>query len=245
MPSSPSNAHAKRSRLRRHLLSFLQVEALNYIVFRLRFFYFIHLKRNLKIYGNENSVRAHKYSIDMLKAGKTSNRPLQLIRPLSVIQATRKEGSVLSIGSRFETELLFLMGYGFNPHKIRGLDMISYSPLIDVGNMHALPFQENSYDTVILGWVLPYSDQPELAAREVLRVIKPGGMVAIGHTHYPKHRWQEIVASQKFAVDPALRKQTTREILDLFGAAIDRVYYTHDPATPELEGTCSVIFSVK
>ena len=93
-----------------------------------------------------------------------------------------REMSVLSIGPRTEMELLSLVAQGFDPDKIRGLDLISYSPWIDLGNMHYMPYKDNAFDVVISGWVLGYSDNPELACQEMLRVSKDEGIIAIGST---------------------------------------------------------------
>lgn len=43
------------------------------------------------------------------------------------------------------------------------------------GDMHALPFDDERFDTVLLLHALTYSDRPELAAREAARVLRPGG----------------------------------------------------------------------
>ena len=222
----------------------LKNEYVNFLVFKIRFIYYVYLLRNVKDYADERAVMANKYSIDMLKKGKTSNRPMKLIGPLQAVECVRKDGHTLSVGCRFETELLFLTAYGFNPDKLRGLDMVSYTPWVDLGNMHAMPYSDNSQDTVILGWILPYSDNPKLAASEILRVTKSGGVVAIGLSAYSDKTIKKMVDEKKFAVNPETRKQTTQSVLDLFGEHVKSVYFRHDPE-PNCDGTCSVIFSIK
>ncbi|MGZ3691081.1 MAG: class I SAM-dependent methyltransferase [Pseudobdellovibrio sp.] len=229
---------------RKFLNSLLKSEYINYIVFKARFFYYVYVVRNIKVFQNDNSVMANQYSIDMLKKGKTSNRPMKLIGPLQAIECVRKDGYTLSVGCRFETELLFLQAFGFNPEKMRGLDMISYTPWVDLGNMHAMPYADSSMDTMVLGWILPYSDNPPQAAKEIIRVTKNGGVVAIGLSAYSDETRKKMIENKEYRVPPETRKQTTEEVLALFGENIKTVYYRHDPERGS-DGSCAVIFSIK
>lgn len=45
----------------------------------------------------------------------------------------------------------------------------------DVGDAHALLFDNESFDLVLAIGVIPWLEQPELAMREIARVTKPGG----------------------------------------------------------------------
>ena len=60
--------------------------------------------------------------------------------------------------------------------------MMSYSDFIDVGDMHAMPYEDNSFDIVMLGWVLGYSSDPRTVASEAMRVCRPGGYIAVSCT---------------------------------------------------------------
>lgn len=230
--------------LRPALLGLLKSEYINRIVFKLRFIYYVYLLRRIRVFENEQSVIANKYSVDMLKRGVTSNRPLKFIRPLSVIEAVKKDGKTLSIGCRFETELLYLVGYGFEPKGIRGLDMISYSPWIDLGNMHKMDYADNSFDTVCMGWLISYSETPELAAKEIVRVLKPGGFVAMAVSYYPPEYVKKALETGKYVANPATRIQTTEGLLKIFGDSVDQVYFRHQPQADK-EGACTVVFSIK
>lgn len=120
----------------------------------------------------------------------SSRRTQRLLGPLSALDPVYSHAGnlkVLSIGPRTEMELLHLMGIGFREENIRGLDLISTSPLIDVGDMHAMPYPDNSFDVVISGWVLTYSKTPGKAIQEIVRVCKPGGLIAIGTTYAPDY----------------------------------------------------------
>ena len=221
----------------------LMVPAVNRVVFKLRFFWYVYLIKRLTVYTDETQVLVPGYSLRMLKKGRTSDRPLHLIRPLSMVLG--KSAHILSIGCRFETELLYLVGYGFKAKNIRGFDMISYSPWVECGNMHALPHADNSWDAVILGWVLSYSETPEKAKEEVVRVARNGALVAIGVSYYPPHMMTEQYMAEGEVRLRDQRLQTVAAFLKLFGDHVDIVHFQQDAPDPQKEGFCKVIFRVK
>lgn len=55
------------------------------------------------------------------------------------------------------------------------------------GNIYALPFPDDHFDGVILSEILEHIDDDVAGLREVWRVLKPGGVVAITvpHANYP------------------------------------------------------------
>lgn len=97
---------------------------------------------------------------------------------LASIPDCRKD-SLLIIGPRYEPELLMAKGLGWDPAGIRGLDTFSYSPQIDVGDMHDMPYDDGSFSGIICGWTLSYSTTPAVAAGEMQRVLAPGGYLVI------------------------------------------------------------------
>ncbi len=221
----------------------MMVSSFNWLVFKLRFFWYVDIVKRLNVYSDGDNVLVPKYSVEMLKKGRTSNRPLQLIRPLSVL--INKSAKILSIGCRFETELLYLVGYGFHAKNVRGFDMISYSPWVDCGNMHNLPYADNSWDSVILGWVLSYSDNPKQAVEEVIRVAKNGAAIAIGVSYYPEHMMTEDRIAQGEVKLRDQRIQTVQGFVNLFGENIDKLYFQHDAEDTNKEGVCSLIVKIK
>lgn len=48
-----------------------------------------------------------------------------------------------------------------------------------VGNLYNLDFSDNSFDVAIAGNVLHLLDDPQIALAELVRVVKPGGIIAI------------------------------------------------------------------
>ena len=55
-------------------------------------------------------------------------------------------------------------------------------------DMHALPFDDASFDSVLLLHVLTYAQDPDQVLRETKRVLRPGGRLAIAtlgrHAHH-------------------------------------------------------------
>ncbi len=158
------------------------------------------------------------------------DRPSLLIDPLLgiyYIVQNAWELKVLSVGPRSEAELLNLFSRGFQPENVVGLDLISYSEFVDLGDMHQMPYDDNSFDVVILGWVLAYSSDCAGVAREVIRVAKPNAYVAVGCERDP--RSAEELEKEDGYVLPSTRFETTEDILQLFEGHIKTVPFRHDP----------------
>lgn len=120
----------------------------------------------------------------------SSRRTTRLLGPLSALDpvyGAAHKLKVLSIGPRTEMELLHLIGIGFKEENIKALDLISSSPMIEAGDMHALPYPDQSFDVVISGWALAYSSTPGKAIAEMVRVCRKGGLLAMGATYDPEY----------------------------------------------------------
>lgn len=55
------------------------------------------------------------------------------------------------------------------------------------GDMHALPFAADSFDTVLLLHALTYSDQPAVAIEQAARVLAPNGRLVCATLHQHEH----------------------------------------------------------
>ena len=121
---------------------------------------------------------------------------------------------VLCIGPRNEVELFALIGCDISPEHIEGLDLISYSPFVTIGDIHKIPFPDNSFDIVILGWVLAYSTTPKTAVDEIIRVSRDRGIVMIGWD-YSGHEFG--VESKTLVTSETSRIESSSDIEKLFG----------------------------
>jgi SAM-dependent methyltransferase len=233
-----------RTRWHYRLARLMRVKPFCNLIFQIRYLWFTKVRRSLRTYDDHLGVSGHQHNVKGMLDGRPSDRILKLIQPLAVIDRLTPSSSVLAIGCRFETDLLYLTAYGFAPENIRGLDMLSYSPWVDLGNMHAMPYKDSSWDAVLLGWVLTYSDDPKRAAREIVRIVRPGGLVAIGLTCYPDALIESLRREGKL-MGTTGQIQSVRDVLDQFGDHIERIYFQHDVSDRSKQGPTLVIFAVK
>jgi ubiquinone/menaquinone biosynthesis C-methylase UbiE len=56
---------------------------------------------------------------------------------------------------------------------------MSYSHLVCLGDMHNLPYKDESFDVIFCSCTLFYSDRPQRAAAEFRRVARPGAIFAL------------------------------------------------------------------
>ncbi|MCL6569413.1 MAG: methyltransferase domain-containing protein [Meiothermus silvanus] len=169
----------------------LLVDLIRFAVVAARYLWFVGVRRQLSTYdvntGADTPVAKHTISHNLKGLRDLAvNRSHLLARPLSVLETLPVDARILSIGPRSEGELFNLAAHGFVLRNITGLDLISYSPRVRLGDMHAMPFESDSFDAVVLGWVLAYSEDPVRAAREVVRVTRPGGVIAVGVEYSPQ-----------------------------------------------------------
>lgn len=84
----------------------------------------------------------------------------------------RAEMSALCIGARTGQEVVALKELGLDAI---GIDLVAFPPHVREGDMHELPFPDQSFDFVFCN-VLDHSPQPEKAIGEIERVCRAGGI---------------------------------------------------------------------
>ncbi|MGA0392584.1 MAG: class I SAM-dependent methyltransferase [Rhodospirillales bacterium] len=187
----------------------------------------------------ENTV---EHNLQALKQATALARPDILIRPITSTNRLRVDAAnmkVLTIGPRTEAEVFSLMAAGFAPQNITGLDLISYSPFVELGDMHAMPYGNDSFDVIILGWVLGYSQNVKKAVSEIIRVAKPGAYIAIGHENDPTPR--EVLDEQRGFSLKGTDFSTSEEILELFDGHVDAVTFREDVPPGMSDQVCHVM----
>ena len=245
-------------RLRRLYRRLLQLDGFRLRVAKLRWFYFVHVRRRLRtLHARDAGAATVSHNVKGMQ-DLFVQRSLALIRPLvAAITVSRPGGAieavtfpgvkVLSVGPRTEGELLNLVAHGFEPGCVRGLDLISYSPWIDLGDMHAMPYADNEWDAIVFGWTLAYSDNKAQAAREIVRVARPGAIVAIG-AEYCCYSNEELIARHGYLPGSGERIWKLSDILDQFDGHIDRIFFQHDitPARSHEEAVALIaVFSIR
>lgn len=215
------------------------------------FLRYMFLKSNVKILaGSQEDPNIYKNTIKFNLMGMKDldgERTHQLIRPIVAIEKihrTQNKLKVLSIGPRTESEIFNLWAYGFPLRNITGLDLITYSKYVDIGDMHKMPYPDSQFDVLIAGWVLAYSHTPELAAKEIIRVAKDQGIVAVTASY--NNRSKEEVIERHGSLEAARFDRLDR-IKEVFKDHIDFIYFQQDvdPLFVDDLASPTLIFRVK
>jgi SAM-dependent methyltransferase len=94
-----------------------------------------------------------------------------------------------------------VIGHGMNEEELRGNPRLSRWFLHDLNESPALPLGDNTVDAVGLCVSVQYLQQPVAVFREVLRVLNPGGLIAITFSNrcFPTKAvaiWQALAMGQ-------------------------------------------------
>lgn len=73
-----------------------------------------------------------------------------------------------------------------------------------VASIAALPFPDSTFDVVMSAWVIETVDDPAAAVTEMLRVLRPGGLLAYSFCSRPARRWDRWRTGPTRAVVHAL-----------------------------------------
>jgi SAM-dependent methyltransferase len=195
-----------------------------------RIFYFVRIKKRLKTQDSKEAFEVTvKHNLKSLKM--CNNRMDLLIKPVSVIETLNERSKILVIGPRNEYDLFSLLGHGFAWHNIYGLDLITYSNKISLGDMHNIEFEDNCFDAVLCGWTLSYSGTPEIAAKEILRVTKNRGIIGIGieYSTLTKEDSEHLLGYSIQDFNKLLKRvNSTDQILNLFKGHVEQVFFDHN-----------------
>ncbi len=192
--------------------------------------------------GDASITNTVLHNLNGLKSASALERPWRIIAPLLGIFhlcVKLETAKVLTVGPRTENELFILLAAGFREENITGLDLISYSEKVKLGDMHRMPFAADSFDVIVLGWVLAYSNDVEKAVSEVLRVAKPGAYVTVGWEYNPKT--SEELARESGSIVSGGRVNHAEEILGLFGDHVDYVHFKSEPHPDMWDNTTDVV----
>ncbi len=208
------------------------LDIVRYVICGLRYLWFAKVTGSVRSFDLEtNQVGKNTIHHNLFGLADVSvPRSHLLLRPIASLEYVRRNKGnlrVLTIGPRTEGEIYNLISYGFKKDNIRGLDLISYSPLIDLGDMHAMPYADSSFDVVVAGWVIAYSDDREAAAREIARITKSGGIVAMGVSWSPRTD-ESVVEELGYLPSSENRIDSVDTLLDFFSPAVGDVYFRQD-----------------
>lgn len=117
----------------------------------------------------------------------TTRALVQLLKPGSVLDIASGDGVMGELlGGRADSidcldlsEKVVAAGSA----RVAGLKQVRFHQ----GDMHALPFADARFDTVLLLHALSYSAQPAIAVAEAARVLKPGGKLVCATLNQHRH----------------------------------------------------------
>src|SRR5436305_2998048 len=140
--SLPRRLFAFLMNLRAHIRSLHLVPLYRRAVVAARRVYFVRIRKALRTLQSGDSFDA-TLPHNLKSLAQYNTRIDLLIKPLSVLEQLDAGSKVLVVGPRNEHDLFTLAAHGFR--NVRGLDLISYSPLIDLGDMHATPYPDDAW----------------------------------------------------------------------------------------------------
>tara|TARA_B100000795_G_C22758484_1_gene422545 strand:+ start:233 stop:1009 length:777 start_codon:yes stop_codon:yes gene_type:complete len=217
----------------------------------LRAFYFCKIKNKMKDY-NEVTDDTWKNTLDSNKRivyNKNINLPqkktlksiLDIGRSLAggstnlLLNSIKKKYNkselrnlkVLSIGPRAEGEIFNIFAHGFELKNIIGLDLFSYSPLIKLGDMHHLEFNDEEFDVVLMGWCLAYSNDKKKALSEVRRVLAKNGSLIIGYSVNPTVSDQDQIDERGYLIRSPFNQINSLDNLNDLGKSLGfKMFYS-------------------
>lgn len=160
------------------------------------------------------------------RGGQLTEKAIGLT-PISMRPALK----VLHIGARNLNELFTTLSQGIIAENIFSIDLIELPGFNSAGDMHNLPYESDSFDVVILGWVLPYSTNPIGALNEINRVAKDSAIIAIGWD-FTEYSYEK---SDVLNYDDAIKISSTRDIVEIINDSemkIHNIFVSIDACYP-------------
>ena len=126
-----------------------------YSIGYLRYYIFRYIFKNIKKFSGDQGhlgLDTLEYNFKNIKRSITTHsRIYHMLYPLlalSYIDMNKQNLKVLTIGPRSEGEIFLIAAHGFRFSNITGIDLFSYSPKIEVGDMHSMHFKDNNFDII-------------------------------------------------------------------------------------------------
>jgi SAM-dependent methyltransferase len=212
----------------RSLLSLLRIDWFRYHFVKARY---LLLRRKIRVLQStsskigETTLEHNLGAFEHNAAFGCGGRMGLLIYPVIAFHSfhgvDRSRLKALMVGCRTEDDIYWMKAYGFL--NTIGFDLISYSSNVLIGDIHDSGLADQSFDIVVLGWMISYTHDPASVVRECGRLLKPGGLIAIGIEHDPNQK-DDIISPPR--VNPL---NTTTDLVRLLTTAFDhQVIFQYD-----------------
>ena len=204
--------------------SIFRIPLLRYAFTRARLRFLLMVRGVREIDDHESISNTVSHNLKSVHSYNTRNERL-LFSCMCIEDLT--DAKCLIIGSRTEEEIFLFQGLGIRD--VSAVDIMSYSPRIELGDMHTLPYEDSSFDFVFCAYTLSYSNNPRQAAKEMIRVTRNGGAIAIAIEYVPWDRREEIQSALLgYTLMPEEKLETVDDILSMFSPDVGKVYVRYD-----------------
>ena len=154
----------------------------------IRWFYYYKIKRNFKALDIKDAIEGtvNHNKTAFLKFPITDYTMKRMDRLIAIIKSMEFIGDhshILIIGPRTDSDIMKII-YNYPQASIKAIDIISYSPWIDLQDAHHTTYSSNTFDCILSGWVLKYSNHKEKMMTEMIRIVKNEGLIAIGIEYF-------------------------------------------------------------
>lgn len=207
-------------RFKKLLIQSLKINKLRFLVVKYRY---LLLKNKIKFYKGGSSSINHKtveYNLtafDSDSAFGCGQRMGLLIYPVVAYNTSnnvdKSKLKVLIVGCRTEDDIFWMKSYGFS--QTMGFDLFSYSKYVLLGDIHKTEFPNQSFDIILLGWILPYTKDPAKVLKECRRILKLGGLLGIGIDHTPTESVDRIIYAKSMLGEIPNSINTSTDIISL------------------------------
>jgi SAM-dependent methyltransferase len=173
-----------------------------------------------------------EHNLGALQGGIGMNRGSQLlfsIRADNFVWKNSRHLRVLIVGPRDESEIFTWIGFDFDKRNIIGLDLISYSDFVSLGDMHKIPFEDDHFDIAVLSHCLNYTHQPIAVCAEITRVLRDGGVAVIGDEYTSR---AVVETSQHLTEKSQNHWVRAADLEALFGSSFGETIFRTDPVPP-------------
>jgi len=234
-----------------------KIDLIRTLIVLIRFIYFYHIRKKMSYYidpqkkieehiiikkesGKTDTVITHNmhfvenlFDLKKTFARFSGHKTVEISYPLKSIDfIDYKNNKILSVGPRNEGELYLLRSLGFKWNNIYALDLLSYSNLIELGDIHKAKYVDNFFNIIFCGWVITYSDKFEVLLDELLRIVKDNGIISIGFSYNPKNNYSIY---------------STEQIINRLKKNISHIYFNFDAYKndPNKKRHSIIVFKIK
>jgi len=219
----------------------LRSETIRYYVCKIRYFLLKKKISFLKIDNTDIGDETITHNYDALKMQNAAfgmgGRMSLLILPTAVLLRHIRPRKVLIVGPRTEDDIFFAKSYNLD---VTGLDLFTYSPYIELGDIHQTNYKNETFDAVLLGWMISYSKNPQQVIDESSRILKPNGLIGIGIESNKEQKKTGTIDLSGVRVNYLNTSDDLIEIMKEFEPV-----FIADQKTEEKSYDCAVIFKKK